>query len=645
MNNLHFTFLTKDQVEGKNQLDVLKKYGTKCAITDFSLLLGGRASNFSFTKEGNQIKDKASQWWTRTKDTGDEVFIVDFDGEIDWANIKHRQIGARPAISYSEIEPYISNIKIRIDGVNEVEYGEYPQTVENDGLSQELEIAFLNNTLQETSKKYTTDSVGYNNYNTSFSKKSFDEYEYKGDKYIRFVADTNSCNVVLSNGKSVEIGKPYWIRVEPITWLVDEITHLALAKKILFSGVQFKYNGYYDNNFNNTNIKYFMDNIFSKEIISQLRNTKMRGLENSSLRKNPYNFNFCKVSEEDIIRGAVESNISVFLHGLSGDGKSARVKQLDPNCKIIYLSHQTLDSFCGKSVYDPSIGKMKKIPPTWYEKFKEKCEKEPNKIHIVFFDELTNASNSIQDLIFNLVLDGELDGTWKLPDNARIIAAGNEEEESLSAYEMSEPLFSRFAHVYISTPVNKWLDWALTPPKTYQRLDYKKPEPIPKIHPAIYSYIAYKAYKGKDVLRTPYNGKTPNANPRKWEMASKMLYQTDNPEMLRSLIGVELTKDFISFVKRQVVTVDDVINNNYDDSVFSMDASQQYSTAVGLSLVDDEYFDIVRSFMKKISEEACRAFESMWARDNVNRLLKIEELHRADELLERDNVLCLKKIN
>ena len=73
---------------------------------------------------------------------------------------------------------------------------------------------------------------------------------------------------------------------------------------------------------------------------------------------NLYNFDFSKVSEEDIIKGAIQSNVSVFLHGRSSDGKSSRVKQLDPDCIIIYLRNATPDSLNGKSVYNASTGEM-----------------------------------------------------------------------------------------------------------------------------------------------------------------------------------------------------------------------------------------------------------------------------------------------
>ena len=65
----------------------------------------------------------------------------------------------------------------------------------------------------------------------------------------------------------------------------------------------------------------------------------------------------------------------------------------------------------------------------------------------VFFDELTNALPSIQGMAFNIILDKEVNGLWKLPNNCRVVAAGNELKDSLAANLMPEPLFNRFAHV------------------------------------------------------------------------------------------------------------------------------------------------------------------------------------------------------
>ena len=50
---LDFTFLTEEQCFGDKQLDILKKYGTRCAITDFSILLGGYVVGDYYTSVGN----------------------------------------------------------------------------------------------------------------------------------------------------------------------------------------------------------------------------------------------------------------------------------------------------------------------------------------------------------------------------------------------------------------------------------------------------------------------------------------------------------------------------------------------------------------------------------------------------------------
>ena len=291
---------------------------------------------------------------------------------------------------------------------------------------------------------------------------------------------------------------------------------------------------------------------------------------------------------------------------------------------------------------------MLDIPPTWYQRVLEKCEKEPDKLHIIFLDELTNALPSIQGMAFNIVLDKEVNGKWKLPRNARIVAAGNDLNDSLAANQMAEPLFNRFAHVYIETTVDSWLKWATTPKGTYEHLDYKEEKQQLKIHPAIYSYIAYKSYEGEEVLRTPYNGEKPNADPRKWEMASRILYETKQPKMLRALIGEELTRDFTAFVKSQVISVEDVITGNYQESeLFGIDIAEKFSIAVGLSSVDEEHFEVVRDFMKKVGPEPRATFESMWTHGDEKRLEHLAEIRmlEANNPLAKNTSKQLKKIN
>lgn len=663
------TLLTDEQTFGNNKLDILNKYGTICAPTDFAILLGAYVSSSFHTSDGDDNKYRAGWWWLQTPYQGD-ARAVSYSGYSNWHNVNERDGGGRPALPYSEISSIASNRVRGVNGVIEVEYGEYPQTVVDKTYSNNLDIAYKSGSLGLTGKSYTTDSVKLGNYNQIFKARKHIEYEYNGNRYIRFIADSNCENETLSDGRMVQVGDVYWVKVEPIIWLVDEISNIALSKFILFSGVQFKNTSDYNGSLDTTEIKRFMDEDFSKEINSDktyipIENNQISNIEDK--KQNPYDFDFSGVSEEDIIRGAIESNIVVFLHGRSSEGKSARVKQVDPDCEILYMINATPDSLNGKSVYIQPVYEQRKVPhieikineetkkeeetivytyenvmvkegymldikPSWLIKVEEKCKREKDKLHVIFFDELTNAPRSIQGMAFNIILDGEVNGKWKIPPNARIVAAGNDIKDSIVANEIAEPLFNRCAHVYINTTVDSWLKWASTPNEEYGRLDYSESKIEKKIHPAIYSYIAFKSYSGNDVLRTPYTGDKPNADPRKWEMASKVLYQTNKPEMLRALIGEDLTKDFIAFTSIRVISVEDVINNNYSELDLEMNLSQKFATASGLSSVDDEHFKIVRDFMKKVGPEPKAAFESMWTHGDEKRLEYLAELQLEDSL-------------
>ncbi len=634
-----YTLSSQMDVFGFNQL---KNFDDKkCAITDFAILLGGYVSSTDYVEKNYVRANRTTWYWTESNVFQGNVLTVNESGHAGSKPPFKRDGGVRPLMIVNNDGDF------KFINAEEFEYGEYPQTVVDVYEARNLERMFVKGTLSPTNKTYETDSISIDDDETKYSPRTFQEYTYNGDKYIRVMPVSDACGEYLSDNRKVERKEAYWIKVEPIVWLYDENQKRAFTKKALISGLQFNCSSKYDGKFKNTEMYNYLNNVFVKDIIKSNVFKPMEieavkeGDKNMDRKKNPYNFNFEKVSEEDIIKGALESNVAVFLHGRSSEGKSARVKQFDPDCEIVYLRNATPDSLNGKSVYNAETGEMIDIPPTWFKKLKKKCEDEPDKLHLLFFDEISNALPSIQGMAFNIVLDKEVNGIWKLPENARIVAAGNDLNDSLAANSIAEPLFNRFAHVYINTTVDSWLMWAATPKKSYERLDYKMEEDMPKIHPAVYAYIAYKAYRGQDVLRTPYNGIKPNADPRKWEMASKVLFQTKSPEMLRSLVGEEITADFSSFCKQQVITVEDVINGNYTNRDLEMNISEKFATAVGLSIVDENNLRTIRDFVRLLGAEILATFDTLWIHGDEKRLEKIAEF-KLEEQLMGDNQ-CTKR--
>ena len=669
MNNQELTLLSVEQIWGNSQLEVLKKYGTKIAATDLCILTRGCVRDEDYVDEDKSLTGRTCVAWTKTVNKYvKEIFI---DGLCSCCGyINDISCVIRPVLQNSTISlpSTVSDPNI----IMEIGYGEYPQNAPSATMQKELEKEYKKG-MNKTGRSYTFSSSPCDDFDTLFKPITYDEYEYHGKKYIRVraIAEYPDYESILSNGLACKDGDYFWVQVSPVKWLIDDKTGLLISKKGLVAGIGFGDVKYYDGmsyDFDKSELKKYLDthmmhDLFQNTVSLNVSNIQKhhiksiqnhpsqnqptqvtqqnsstqdvkvedtQAIENKSeydevkqvelqveKRKNPYDLNFNKVSEEDIIKGAVESGVAVFLHGPSSEGKSARVKQIDPTCEIIYLRNATPESLNGKSVYNQQTGEMIDVQPTWLKKLQEKCKNEPDRYHIVFFDEITNALPSIQGIAFNIVLDREVNGIWKLPENARIVAAGNDMKDSLAANQLAEPLFNRFAHVYIKTTTESWLNWAS---------EYN-------IHPAIYTFIAYT--KGA-VLRSGYNGEKPNADPRKWEMASKMLYSTRNPEMLRALVGEDITKEFVAFCNQEVITLNDVINENYNyRDIDFLNTAARYATILGLSQVDEENLEKVRNFAINLGKEFGAIFDSLWVHGDESRLEKLAEIKLAGGGLRR----------
>ena len=558
---MEVTLLSKKEVEGKSK--ILAKVGRGCYDFYWTRTLA------QFNRYGNASEIHVTP-------TGDTCYCTPVNVNV----------GVRPVLKSDNLEELIKNLKITYEnGVEVVEYGQYPD------LKAQLDIP-NNARLKPTGKKY------YYRHSKKHELQERLEYKYNGEKIVNIEDE--------------------YYKVKPVKFYVDRKNSMLISKYVLFDAPINLDTKNYNGDFTTSQLYQFLNNEFIKALKPDKKYTNDdietfdSIMKNWTDEENPYNLNLGDVAEEDIIEGAILSDIPLMLHGLTAAGKSSRIKQMDKDVQIVYLGLANPTDINGKSVQKESLDHLIDYPPTWYVKAKEIAEANPDKIHIVFFDEITNADPLIQGMVFNIILNKEVNGKWKLPENVRIVAAGNEEEESLSAHELSVPLFSRFAHVYIETNREKWLKWAS------KAVDE---EGNPIIHPAIYAYIAYK---GDEVLRTEYNGKTPNADPRKWEMASRILYKVGKPDMLRALIGKELTYDFKNFITQRIITLEDVLNDNYKD--INMDISSKYACIANLTMVDEENVQKVREFVSKLGPEFLSTFDSMWTIGSEERLEIIASL-------------------
>ncbi len=228
-------------------LKAIKSYGIKAGLSDLAIVLGGYFAENEKTKDGKP----AAQYWTATSrsmpnqrfsDNLCHLAVKYDDKRHQIYDVHSRHFSARPTL-YNPIIP-LNELKIKgkIDDVEVVEYGEYPQSIAGEAISKKLSKAFQNNTLSVTGKKYTFDGEIRDGW--PFKEKKYDEYEYEGKRYIQIPAEANGIDrdCVLSKGRTLKPGEAYWIKVEPIEWLRDpkpkyERNNVWVAKQCLFSGI------------------------------------------------------------------------------------------------------------------------------------------------------------------------------------------------------------------------------------------------------------------------------------------------------------------------------------------------------------------------------------------------------------------------
>lgn len=121
--------------------------------------------------------------------------------------------------------------------------------------------------LKQPGKSYTFDDAGLTDYSSAFKPKTYQEYEdsSSGKRYVRVEGKPADEDSILSDGIRVQKGEAYWLEVKPIEWLKDP-SGVWVAKKALFSGVQFDSDRNYDGNFTQTDMKRYLDRYFSKEM-------------------------------------------------------------------------------------------------------------------------------------------------------------------------------------------------------------------------------------------------------------------------------------------------------------------------------------------------------------------------------------------
>lgn len=664
--------------------------------TDYAIM------NYALMSHCNQgPKDRKSCCaWLRSAYTSDTIYGIMTNGKLNFDQVDCVNLGLCPALhlnlssvisarSASRDFFRISEINTKDSGkYHTIEFGEYPKTYVGDRKNKELEKLDSSKRLHATGKTYTgmIDNDGVLTLHF--------EFEYKGQKYVRVFTQKYDGDSEYSDGTMApDDGTYMWVKVEPIVWKIrnwDELpkeinpTGSGKAKFIdiktdeaIISGIPF-YPDSDDENcsmWQNSTIRGYLNGINVNNIKTN-GNTKFTAPNGGDFREHSFltealpselSLTSSKSAEEDIkqfvkkkqrkgygikvlekpmtvneqIKFYIETGKSFMLHGPSGVGKTRRIEDADPDFVSIVLRNGILpEEVIGKTIY-PNNDKTKAgtwVPPAWYVDLCEKCQKEPDKQHVLFIDEITNVKPSEQSLVFYLVLNNSIGpNIGKLPQNVVVVAAGNSKEESESAYNMPEPLFRRFdGHIELKPDIHQWLEWGS------EQSD--KGEDRLKIHPLVANFVG--AY-GSQVFYSPYDSENPPKyaiDPRGWEQVSDIIYDNKGQiarELIENKVGKEIATTFVAFAQTPPLMVEDVINKNYDHDDIPTQFDAKYALALSLRSASIEEIQQVREFINdELGAEILAMFDLVWVGEDNEKAIYLAGLPKLKETEQKEHDTC-----
>lgn len=201
---------------------------------------------------------------------------------------------------------------------------------------------------------------------------------------------------------------------------------------------------------------------------------------------------------------------------------------------------------------------------------------------VLFLDEMNSAAPSVQAAAYQLVQNRRV-GTYVLPDNVVVIAAGNRESDKGVTYKMAAPLSNRFLHLEMIHDHASWETWATNN----------------KIHPQIVGYLAF----AKNDLHK-FDAKSASRafpTPRSWTFVSRILDLNLPKQVTTDLVagcigeGVALSFNKHREIAEFLPRVDNILAGTVDELDKRCDISAKYTLSASLCYALKEMHDTIKA--------------------------------------------------
>ena len=233
---------------------------------------------------------------------------------------------------------------------------------------------------------------------------------------------------------------------------------------------------------------------------------------------------------------AMQKKRPVFLWGPPGIGKSDIVRQVSETFSKSHLIDIRLSlwdptDIKGIPYFDSNNVKMAWGAPS--ELPDEEMAAQYDNI-VLFLDEMNSAAPAVQAAAYQLILNRRV-GTYKLPDNVIIVAAGNRESDKGVTYRMPAPLANRFVHLELAVNFDDWFEWSVNN----------------NIHKDVVGYLTFAK---KDLYDfDPKSASRSFATPRSWSFVSELIEddidESTTTDLVAGTVGEGLAVKFMAHRK------------------------------------------------------------------------------------------------
>jgi len=209
------------------------------------------------------------------------------------------------------------------------------------------------------------------------------------------------------------------------------------------------------------------------------------------------------------LRKAFKNKRPIFLWGPPGIGKSDIIKQLgtelDAHVIDVRLSLWEPTDIKGIPYFDSNDNTMRWAPPS---ELPDATLASQHKQIILFLDEMNSAAPAVQAAAYQLILNRRV-GTYHLPDNVVLVAAGNRETDKGVTFRMPAPLANRFVHLEMQVNWDDYFEWAVEN----------------KVHQDVVGFLSFSKKSLYDF--DPKSSSRAFATPRSWSFVSELLTDDD----------------------------------------------------------------------------------------------------------------------